>query len=144
VTQRATESILINATPLRVYEVVTNFSAYLDWVSDLKAITVLEHDSDGRGLEVTYRAAAFGRSTTYTLRYDYSRAPQYVRWHQVEGDLTSELSGQYRFEERDGQTVVTYDLAVGLLVPIPTFVRRRAAQRIMQTALLDLKHRAEN
>ena len=48
----------------------------------------------GRALEVEFRAAAFGRSTTYTLRYDYTRAPERLRWHQTAGDLTDTLQGQ--------------------------------------------------
>ena len=51
--------------------------------SDLKSVDVLERDGDGRPLEVEFRAAAFGRSTTYTLRYDYSRAPDELAWHQI-------------------------------------------------------------
>jgi len=37
---------------------------------------VLERDTLGRPLDVEFRAAAFGRSTTYALHYDYSRAPE--------------------------------------------------------------------
>jgi len=50
-----------------IYAVVTDFEHYADWVSDLKRIEVLTRDDQGRGLEVEFRAAAFGRSTTYTL-----------------------------------------------------------------------------
>ena len=65
--QRATESIVVNAAPETVYAVVTDFDHYADWVTDLKSIEVLERDDDGRALEVEFRAAAFGRSTTYAL-----------------------------------------------------------------------------
>jgi len=67
VAQRATLSIVVNASPDTVYSVVTDFEAYSQWVSELKKIEVLERDADGRALEVEFRAAAFGRSTTYVL-----------------------------------------------------------------------------
>ena len=142
-TQRATESTLVHAPPEIVYRVVTDFEHYVDWVSDLKKIDVLERDADGRPLEVEFRAAAFGRSTTYTLHYDYSRAPDVLAWHQSRGDLTSTLNGQYRFEPAPGGTLLTYDLEVELSVPIPSFVKSRAAYRIQDQALRELKAQAE-
>ena len=142
-TQRATESITVHASPESVYAVVTDFERYAEWVSDLKRIEVVTRDDQGRGLEVEFRAAAFGRSTTYALRYDYSRAPEQLSWTQTRGDLTETLQGQYRFEPDERGTKVTYDLEVELLVPIPTFVKSRAAQRIQTQALRELKAQAE-
>jgi hypothetical protein len=53
------------------------------------------------------------------------------------------LEGQYRFDEVGEGTKVTYDLEVELLVPIPAFVKSRAAQRIQTQALRELKAQAE-
>jgi hypothetical protein len=53
------------------------------------------------------------------------------------------LRGQYRFEPLGADTKVTYDLEVELRVPIPSFVKSRAAQRIQTQALRELKARAE-
>lgn len=141
--QRATETIAVEASPQRVYDVVTDFEHYGAWVSDLKRIEVLSRDDEGRALEVEFRAAAFGRSTTYTLRYDYSQAPDQLSWRQIDGDLTETLNGQYRFEVEGDATRVTYDLEVELLVPIPTFIKSRAAYRIQTQALRELKAQAE-
>jgi ribosome-associated toxin RatA of RatAB toxin-antitoxin module len=143
VAQRASESIVVNASPDVVYRVVTDFAAYANWVSDLKKVEVLERDAEGRPLAVEFRAAAFGRSTTYTLRYDYSRAPGQLSWTQSEGDLTEFLQGEYRFEPVGSATKVTYDLEVELSVPIPAFIKARAAQRIQAQALRELKAQAE-
>jgi ribosome-associated toxin RatA of RatAB toxin-antitoxin module len=143
VPQRATESITVNAPPETIYGVVTDFEHYADWVSDLKRIEVVSRDEEGRALEVEFRAAAFGRSTTYTLRYDYVKAPDELSWRQVKGDLTETLNGRYQFEAVDDETKVTYDLEVELLVPIPTFIKSRAAYRIQTQALRELKAQAE-
>jgi hypothetical protein len=63
----------------------------------------------------------------------------------VAGDLTSRLDGEYRFEpSSDGGTEVTYTLEVGLRVPLPGFIKRRAQSRIMHTALEELKARVES
>ncbi|MHB8379414.1 MAG: SRPBCC family protein [Acidimicrobiales bacterium] len=141
--QRATESITVSAPPSVVYRVVTDFEHYTDWVSDLKRIEVLDRDASGRPLDVEFRAAAFGRSTTYALRYNYDHAPNALTWHQTSGDLTATLNGEYRFEPQREGTLLTYDLEVELLVPIPAFIKSRAAYRIQSQALRELKARAE-
>ena len=142
--QRARRSVVVGAPPEVVYDVVYDVERYPEWTSELKSVAVHERDADGRPLEVEFRAAAFGRSTTYTLRYDYSRAPELLSWFQTAGDLTESLKGQYRFEAAGAGTKVTYDLEVELMVPIPAFVKARAAQRIQVQALRELKARAES
>ncbi len=142
--QHATETILVGAPAHVVYDVVTDFENYGQWVSELKSVEVRERDADGRALEVAFRAAAYGRSTSYALRYDYARSPEVLAWTQVEGDLTESMEGAYHLEDRGASTLVTYDLVVDLRVPIPGFVRERAAHRIQTEALRELKARAEN
>lgn len=137
--QRASETVVVDAPRDVVFATITDFDGYARWVRDLKSVGVLERDAGGRGLEVEFRAAAFGRSAHYTLRYDYARAPEELSWYQVEGDVTASMTGRYRLEPAEGGTRVTYDLEVELAVPIPAFVKSRAAQRIMTEALGDLK-----
>src|SRR5262245_36208500 len=109
--QRAT----ISVPPERLFVTITDFDHYLDWVSDLKAVEVVSRDSEGRAVEVRYRAAAMGRSTSYVLRYDYSDAPRTLSWKLVEGDIMRRLDGSYEFNEVDGdpdKTDVVYRLTV--------------------------------
>ncbi len=140
----AKEKVIIRATPLECYRVVTDFASYTNWASDIKAVRVLESDELSRPKVVTFRAGAFGRSTSYTLEYDYSQAPSVVTWRQTEGDITSKLDGAYRFSQLgDSQTEVEYELDAELIVPIPGFIKRRAESKIVHTALEDLKSRVE-
>jgi ribosome-associated toxin RatA of RatAB toxin-antitoxin module len=146
VVQRTTQSIVVAAAPSAVYSVVADFDRYCDWVAELKSIDVVERDTDGRALEVAFRAAAFGRSTKYSLRYDYSRAPDTLSWHQSSGDVTREMRGSYSFLPRGAhaqETTVTYELEVELAVPVPQFIQSRATYRIQRQALSELKHRVE-
>lgn len=141
--QSATETIIVKAAPEAVFAIAADFATYPSWVADLKSVSVLETDDAGRATVVEFRAAAFGRTSTYSLRYDYSDAPRVLRWTQHQGDLTTSLDGAYRFDAVEGGTKVTYELAVELLVPLPGFVKTRAAQRIQAQALRELKTRAE-
>jgi hypothetical protein len=88
-----------------------------------------------------------GRSTSYTLRYDYDRAPEVLAWRLVAGDITRKLDGSYELQALDGtpeRTEVTYHLEVDLLVPLPGFVKRRAEARIVHTALRQLRSHLEH
>ena len=97
----------------------------------------------GFPVEVEYRASALGRSTHYTLGYDYSEAPKVLSWKMVRGDIMRTIDGAYHFgATSDGGTEVRYDLAIELVVPLPGFVKRRAEVRILNT-VRELKARAE-
>ena len=143
-TDHTTQRILVEAPPSAVYDVAADIERYPDWVVDIKSVTIDERDGLGRPLLVTFRTAAFGRSTTYTLEYDYANAPQALAWRQVEGDLTTLLDGSYAFAAAHEGTEVTYHLEAGLRVPIPGFIKTRAQGRIQSTALRELTARAES
>jgi uncharacterized membrane protein len=138
---------VIDASPQRIWEVLTDFDDYPSWAHDLKSATVVDRDDEGRPRDVAFRAAAMGRSTSYTLRYDYDQAPEVLAWRLVKGDITRKLDGSYELRPLDdtpGRTEVTYHLAVDLLVPLPGFVKRRAEARIVHTALRQLRSHLEH
>ena len=139
--------MVVGASPARTWDVLTNFPDYPVWAHDLKAVSVLEEDDEGRGVLVAFRAAAMGRSTSYTLRYDYDRAPDVLAWRLVKGDITRKLDGSYELSPVDGDpdsTSVAYNLTVDLVVPLPGFVKRRAEARIVHTALRQLRSHLEH
>lgn len=142
--EQVSETMVIGASPATCFQILTDFERYPEWAADIKAVSVDRRDAAGRPTEVTFRAAAFGRSTSYTLHYDYSDAPSKLSWEQVSGDVTRKLDGSYEISPSDdGSADVTYRLVVDLKVPLPVFVKRRAEGRITHTALKELKERAE-
>jgi ribosome-associated toxin RatA of RatAB toxin-antitoxin module len=143
VAEQATERMVVAATPERCFAVASDIDAYPTWAGDIKEVTVHDRDSEGRPLLVTFRAAAFGRSTSYTMSYDYSEAPAVIAWVQTRGDITAKLDGRYVFAPSDGGTEVTYHLEVEMKVPLPGFIKMRAQSRIMSIALRDLRARVE-
>ena len=143
--EQATERMVVAADPERCFEVSADIASYPSWAADIKEVTIDERDAEGRPSVVTFRAAAFGRSTSYTLSYDYSGAPGVLSWVQTAGDITSKLDGRYVFSPTsDGGTEVTYHLEVEMKVPLPGFIKMRAQSRIMSIALRDLKAQVES
>lgn len=124
------------------FEAVIDVESYPTWASDVRSVQVVERDELDRPLSVAFRTGAFGRSASYTLLYDYSDAPHSVSWSQVAGDITSRMDGRYTFEHGANDTThVTYELSAELVVPLPSFVKRRAEVKIIRTALDDLAER---
>jgi uncharacterized protein YndB with AHSA1/START domain len=141
--ETAFQSTTIAAAPERVWAVVTDFDRYPEWAKDVKDVVVRVRDEQGRAVEVEFRASALGRSTHYTLGYDYSQAPEVLVWTMLRGDIMRTIDGAYHFASTpDGGTDVRYDLTIELVVPLPGFVKRRAEVRILNT-VRELKTRAE-
>lgn len=142
---QTTQRIRIDAPLARIWEVLTDFERYPEWARDLKQAVVVDRDDEDRPTAVRFRAAAMGRSTSYTLRYDWDDAPHCLPWELVDGDIMQVLDGAYEFEEvGDAATDVTYHLKVELAVPLPAFVKRRAEARIVGTALRELRQHVES
>ncbi|MBU6317550.1 MAG: SRPBCC family protein [Acidobacteria bacterium] len=141
--EKASQTTIIAAPPERVWAIAADFERYPEWAKDVKDVVVRARDEDGRPSEVEFRASALGRSTHYTLSYDYSNAPHALAWRMLRGDIMRTIDGAYHFSPTaDGGTEVRYDLVIDLVVPLPGFVKRRAEVRILNT-VRELKTRAE-
>jgi ribosome-associated toxin RatA of RatAB toxin-antitoxin module len=145
VADQATQQMSVAAPPERCFAVAADLERYPEFFNDIKEVEVKERDDQGRPLLVTFRAAAFGRSTSMTLAYDYSEAPHALSWKLTQGDITTKWDGSYIFDPGEGGgTDVTYHVEAELRVPIPGFIKMRATSRIMATAMRDLKARVES
>lgn len=78
-----------------------------DWQGGLKAMDVLERDSDGRALLCEAQTDAKVRTVRSIVRFEYE-PPNALRWTQVKGDLKS-VDGRWDLEQLDdGRTRATY------------------------------------
>lgn len=146
--EHAHEHSILTASPSEVLAVALDYERYTEWAHDVKHVHVHERDEHGRATVVAFRAAAMGRSATYTLRYSYPEPigadRQVIEWVLVEGDIMRALDGRYVFTPApEGGTDIDYELGVELIVPIPGFVKRRAEGKIMGTALRELRARVD-
>jgi ribosome-associated toxin RatA of RatAB toxin-antitoxin module len=143
VTETVASSITIEAEPSRVFGVLLDFESYPDWARSVKEARVLERGEDGRATKVEFVVSPGPLpQVRYVLHYTY--ADNELAWDYVEGDL-GDITGRYELEARDGETDVTYHLAIdpGRL-PLPGFVKARAAREIARVALKELKRKVES
>ena len=139
---KTTSSIVIRVPRKDVMAVIADFAAYPEWATGVRGTEVLSRDGR-RANAVRFTLDAGLIKDSYVLGYDWDDDAR-VRWDLTEaGSVVSEMSGGYQLAERGDETEVTYDLTVGIKVPMPGLLKRRAEKTIIDTALKGLKSRAE-
>ncbi|KAA2256550.1 SRPBCC family protein [Solihabitans fulvus] len=140
----STQSIVIDAPPERIMDVVADFAAYPEWANGMKKTEVLEAGPDGRGAQVRFNLDAGPVKDEYVLAYTWAADGLSVDWTLVKGQMQKSQKGSYRLVPSGASTTVTYTLAVQLVIPMIGLFRRKAEKVIMDTALKELKRRVEN
>jgi hypothetical protein len=126
-----------------IMAVIADFAAYPQWASGVRAADVMVTGADGRAEVVRFKIDAGVIKDTYALRYTWHGDDE-VRWVLAErGSAISELAGAYLLRADNDGTTVTYELAVGLAIPMIGMLKRRAEKTIIDTALKGLRIRAE-
>jgi hypothetical protein len=80
----------------------------------------------------------------YTLDYDFSAAPNVLSWTLFQSDMIRRLDGNYRFDPDGTATAVTYRLVVDLALPLPGFMKKKAAEKIASSAMREFKKFVES
>ncbi len=142
--EQSTQSIEVDAEPERVMAVIADFPAYPEWAKAVRGTEVLGEDEKGRAKQVKLTLDAGPIKDVYTLEYDWDADGQGVSWHLVKGQMQKAQNGRYALEALSaGRTKVTYTLSVELALPMIGLLRRKAEKMVMDTALKELKKRAE-
>jgi Polyketide cyclase / dehydrase and lipid transport len=126
--------------------VIADFAAYPEWADGVRATEIVELSGDGRACRVRFTLDAGVIKDRFVLRYEWDGDAQ-VRWDvdpAEPGSVISELSGGYLLADRGSGTDVTYDLTIGLRIPMIGMLKRRAEKMIIDTALKGLRTRAES
>ncbi|GAA1744351.1 SRPBCC family protein [Luedemannella helvata] len=142
----STQSIVINAAPSQVAEVICDFARYPEWVSAARRVEVVEEYEDGYASQVFFALDAGVVSDEYTLAYEYAEDISRIEWHLVEpSKMQKAQDGSYDIVDNgDGTSTVTYTLAVDLAIGMLGMFKRKAEKMIMDTALTELKRRVES
>lgn len=142
-TETVASEIDIASSPQRVLDVLHDFENYPLWARSMKHARIVERDDEGRAAKVEFHVApGLLPEMRYVLRYTYN--DDGLSWDYVEGDL-KDIRGSYSVAGGDGSTHVTYNLAIDPgKIPLPGFVKARAAREITRIALKELKRRVES
>lgn len=141
-----TSKISISVPRAAVMAVVADFEAYPQWADGVRSAEILSRGSNDRADRVRFALDAGIIKDRFVLRYDWDGNAS-VRWTldpSEPGSVITELSGGYALDDQGVSTGVTYDLTIGLRIPVIGMLKRRAEKTIIDTALKGLKTRAEN
>ena len=136
-------SITVLAPRPAVMAVIADFPAYPEWAG-VKSAEVLAQEDGGRASRVRFQLDAGPIRDTYVLGYRWQQ-DEAVDWELAEsGSVISAMTGRYGLADGNPGTVVSFDLTVGVRIPMPGILKRRAEKIIIDTALKGLRERAES
>ena len=140
--ERVSDDITIQAPSGVVWETINDLEAYPDWAEGMEDVEVLETDDAGRPTKAAFHVDAKVFEVRYTLAYAYQEDA--VTWSLVEGEQITQLDGEYKVTPKgDSTTHVRYTLEADFTIPVPGFLKKRGAKRILDTGLKGLKKRSE-
>lgn len=139
--ERVNDDVTIRATADEVMDVVLDLEAYPEWAEGMKQVQVTERDVAGRPVLARFVVDARVAEVDYVLRYNHGGDD--LTWVLEQGDVLRQLDGRYHLVEHDGVTDVAYSLEVDITLPVPGFLKKRAAKTILDTSLRGLKDRVE-
>ncbi|MDY6870407.1 MAG: SRPBCC family protein [Actinomycetota bacterium] len=140
---KTAQTIYIDADPATVMDVIADIGSYPEWVKEYRETEVLDTDADGYPKTARLVLDAAVLKDTMVLAYQWPADRTSVTWTLVSSSLLKSLEGAYRLTPKGSGTDVTYELAVDLMFPMIGLLKRKAERRLTETALKDLKKRAE-
>ncbi|HEX5036847.1 MAG TPA: SRPBCC family protein [bacterium] len=136
----ASTSVVMEVPAKVIYEVVSDFESYPDFLPDVKRTSITKK---GKGVQ-----AEFEISVIKTIRYtlDFSLVPnKKVSWTFVKGDVFKDNTGEWIFEEvKKGQTKVTYSVDVDFGLFVPSLITKKLVGSNLPTMMKRFKERAES
>lgn len=142
--ERTTSSIVIDAAPSAVMDVIAGFADYPAWAKGVTVADVTATFPDGRAETVYFQLDVSPIKDDYTLTYVW-HGDREVTWSLVKGRMLTALDGSYRLTDLgNGSTEVTYTLALDLAIPLIGMLKRKGEKILIETALKGLKSRVES
>ena len=141
--ERLAESIVVNADPDAIMDVIADFDTYTEWQDEIKEVEILDTDDDGWATRVRFKVDAMITEANYVLDYTYEDTA--MRWTMVEADKLKSQEGSYELTDQgDGTTLVTYNLELEPAIKVPSMIRKQGIKRVANAALKSLKRRVES
>jgi len=142
--EQTTSSIVVQAAPGAVMDVIGDFPAYPAWAKGMKLAEPLSTGPDGRAEQVRFVLDVPPIKDDYTLSYVWD-GDRKVSWTLVKGTLLRALDGAYVLRDLgNGSTEVSYQLSLDVTIPLIGMLKRKGEKILIETALRGLKTRVES
>jgi ribosome-associated toxin RatA of RatAB toxin-antitoxin module len=136
----ATRTITINAPVEKVFDIITNYDRYPEFLPEVKKITTGKRQ--GNTVEVHYEVDVVKR-IRYSIRVTEDR-PKRMSWTFIEGEVMKDNKGSWTLEpEGEGKTRATYNVEMALGALIPKAIINTLTETQLPKMLDAFKRRAE-
>ena len=141
--EQTTSSIVVEAAPDAVMNVIADFAAYPQWAKGVRVADVKASTESGRARSVYFELDVPPIKDEYTLDYVWDGDRQ-VTWTLSQGKMLRALDGAYVLRDLGGRTEVTYRLSLDVTIPLIGMLKRKGEKSLIDTALKGLKKRVES
>lgn len=136
-------SIVIEAPMSQVSEVLFDLEKYPEWSDSITKVKVTERDEGGRVTGATLTISAGAVKDEVSLSYNWDGAPQRLEFELEDANMLTKMDGAYILKDLGEETEVTYELSVGLSMPIPQMMITKQEKTTIDQALAQLKEHCE-
>ena len=140
----SSSTVTIDAPAAEVSAILKDLESYPSWSTSIRSVEINERDGSANPVKVTIKVEAGPLKDSVSLNYDWSEAPNKISFSLEDANLLTEMTGVYLVKDNgDDTTDVTYQLKVGISMPVPEMMRKKQEEATIQLALAQLKARAE-
>ena len=136
-------TIVIEAPMSQVSEVLFDLEKYPDWSDSITKVKVTERDESGRVTGATLTISAGALKDEVSLSYNWDGAPQRLEFELEDANMLTKMDGAYILKDLGDETEVTYELSVGVSMPIPQMMVTKQEKTTIDQALAQLKEHCE-
>lgn len=140
----SSSTITIEAPIAEVGATLFAVASYPEWSGAFKKVDVLATDPQGRATKAKLTVDAGAVKDVVTLDFDWSESPSKVTFSLDDANILTKMDGAYLLKSLDADsTSVTYQLSVGLSMPIPAMMIAKQEKSTIDSALKQLKEHLE-
>jgi hypothetical protein len=139
---KVSSTSVITAAPEKVRAAILDLEGYPQWQREMKKVTIVAKDDDGRPKTVTFDIAVAGQTAAYTLEYTYP-APNAISSRLTEGSLITKQDQDYVLTEVPGGTQLEYSLDIDIKWSVPDFMLKAIISKGVKTNVNGIKKTAE-
>ncbi len=136
-------TIIIDAPMSHVSEVLFDLEKYPEWSDSITKVKVSERDESGRVTGATLTISAGALKDEVSLSYNWDGAPGRLEFELEDANLLTKMDGAYILKDLGDETEVTYELSVGVSMPIPQMMVTKQEKMTIDQALAQLKEHCE-
>ena len=140
---RSRSTIIIEAPMSHVSEVLFDLEKYPEWSDSITKVKVSERDEAGRVTGATLTIAAGALKDEVSLSYNWDGAPGRLEFELEDANMLTKMDGAYILKDLGDETEVTYELSVGVSMPIPQMMVTKQEKTTIDQALAQLKEHCE-